>query len=48
MEEIRSDRVVLEPNEILPEGGLDGADPTESGQEGILGREGGFHPMMAE
>jgi hypothetical protein len=48
MEEIRSDSVVLEPNEILPKGGLDGADPTESGQEGILGREGGFQPMMAE
>jgi hypothetical protein len=39
---------VLEPNEILPEGGLEGADLTKSGQEGMLGREVDFHPMMTE
>ena len=33
MEEVRSDSVVLEPNEILPVEGLDGTDPTKSGQE---------------
>ena len=31
MEDMRSDNVVLEPNEILPEGGMEGAEPTNSG-----------------
>ena len=48
MEEIRSESVVIETNEILPEGGLEGADLTKSGQEGMLGHEVDFHPMMTE